>query len=627
MINIRDLTYRVAGRRLFDAANATIPAGHHVGLVGRNGTGKTTLLRLISGEIQYDDGAIEISGVKGLAHPLGMVAQEAAAGPESALDAVLAADHERAALMVEAETATEPNRIAEIQMRLVDIEAHSAPARAASILAGLGFDQEMQAGSMASLSGGWRMRVALASVLFIQPEVLLLDEPTNHLDFESAVWLEGYLRAYPKTLLIVSHDRGLLNRAVNSILSLEGEKLTLYGGGYDRFEAVRAEHRALREAERGKQDVQRKHMQAFIDRFRYKASKARQAQSRIKALERMGTLPDAIAEPHTVLSFPEPDELAPPLIATHSAAVGYDADTPVLRGLDLRLDGDDRIGLLGQNGNGKTTLARLIANRLPTMGGEMHRSAKLRVGFFAQHQVEELDPDADASTHMARLMPDAPPDRVRARLGGVGLVQNKQITKVKHLSGGEKARLTLALITYDRPHVLVLDEPTNHLDIDARDALVAALNDYKGAVILVSHDRRLLELVVDRLWLVADGTVRSFDGDLDDYSKWVRDQRRGDRSGKAVAPPPDLEPRETGAERRKRMAPLRRQVQEAEKAMGKLERERAALVKTLSDPKTYNASSTQQIQKMGVKKVELDKQIAAAEAAWMEASEALETAE
>jgi ATP-binding cassette, subfamily F, member 3 len=529
MIRITDMTYRVAGRVLFEAASATIPAGHKVGLIGRNGTGKSTLLKLLLGEAHVDSGVIEIGGIADAQNPIGTVAQEAPSGEETPLDHVLSHDRERARLTAEAEHTKDPHRIAEIQTRLADIGAHAAPARAAAILAGLGFSEAMQGQPLSSFSGGWRMRVAIAAVLFGEPELLLLDEPTNHLDLEASIWLESYLKGYPKTYIVVSHDRDLLNRAVDGILHLENFKLSYYPGNYDRFERVREERLLQLDRARVKQDAQRKHMQAFVDRFRYKASKARQAQSRIKALERMEVLPAAVSEPSTVFRFPQPEELAPPLITYDRVSVGYEPGRPVLSNLNLRLDPDDRIGLLGPNGNGKSTLAKLIADRLPRMGGEEHRSRKLKVGFFAQHQLEELDPEADAVQHLARLIPDVHPDRLRARLGGVGLVQDKQTTLVKHLSGGEKARLTIALMTWNQPHVLILDEPTNHLDIDARTALVQALNDYAGAVILISHDPRLLELAVDRLWLVADGTVKPFDGDMDEYRQWLRDQRGGGR--------------------------------------------------------------------------------------------------
>jgi ATP-binding cassette subfamily F protein 3 len=636
MIRIRDMTYRVAGRMLFDGASATVPAGHKVGLVGRNGSGKSTLLRLLAGTAQVDSGEIAIDGIAGVANAIGTVEQEAPSGDETPIGFTLAADKERADLLARAEVETDPLKIAEIQNRLADIGAHTAPSRAASILAGLGFDEEAQNQPLSNFSGGWRMRVAIAALLFAEPELLLLDEPTNHLDLEAAMWLESHLRTYPKTLVVVSHDRDLLNRAVTGILHLENLKLTYYTGGYDRFERVRAERLALQEAMARKQAAQRKHMQAFVDRFRYKASKARQAQSRLKALERMEVIATGAAEPTTVFRFPEPEILPPPLVTFDRASVGYEPGKPVLSEVSLRLDVDDRIGFLGQNGNGKSTLAKLIAGRLDRMSGDGHRTAKLKVGFFAQHQVDDLDLEETATDHLARLMLDAPKDRVRARLGGVGLVQDKQTTKVKHLSGGEKARLTIALITHDSPHVLILDEPTNHLDIDARDALVQALNDYNGAVILISHDRRLLELTVDRLWLVADGTVKPFDGDLAEYASWLRERAKAasgkaaksemGEAGEANSRVGRKEARKAAADRRKENADIRKAAREAEKLLEKLTERRNRLVATLGDPATYE-KSTREVQELIMKKEAVDREIVAAETAWLEASEALEAAE
>ena len=575
MIQITEMTYRIAGRVLFENASASVPKGHKVGLIGRNGCGKSTLLKMLMGELSPDAGNITINGIKNAANGIGTVSQEAPSGRQTPIEFTLSADKERADLLKRAEVETDPNTIAEIQTRLVDISAHSAPAKAATILAGLGFDNDAQNKPLSSFSGGWRMRVSIAALLLAEPEVLLLDEPTNHLDLEATIWLETHLKVYPKTLVIVSHDRGLLNRAVNGILHVEGNKISYYTGGYDRFEQLREEKLALQEATARKQDAQRKHMEKFVERFRYTASKARQAQSRLKALERLGAGAVKLIEANTVFKFPEPELLAPPLVTLEKASVGYGNNIPVLSNINLRLDADDRIGFLGQNGNGKSTLAKLIANRLEKMSGDSHRAAKLKVGFFAQHQIEELELQDTAAEHMARLMPSAPLDRVRARLGGVGLVQDKQTTKVKFLSGGEKARLTIALITYNNPHVLILDEPTNHLDIDARDALVSALNTYKGAVILISHDRRLLELTVDRLWLVADGTVNPFKGDLDDYAAWLKDRAREgvrgegrigtDEQKQSSQKTNKKEQRKAAADKRKANSDLRKKILELEK--------------------------------------------------------------
>ena len=633
MIQITEMTYRIAGRVLFENASATVPKGHKVGLIGRNGCGKSTLLKLLMGELSPDAGNITINGIKNAANGIGTVSQEAPSGRQTPIEFTLSADKERADLLKRAEVEIDPNTIAEIQTRLVDISAHSAPAKAATILAGLGFDNDAQNKPLSSFSGGWRMRVSIAALLLAEPEVLLLDEPTNHLDLEATIWLETHLKAYPKTLVIVSHDRGLLNRSVNGILHVEGNKISYYTGGYDRFEQLREEKLALQEATARKQDAQRKHMEKFVERFRYTASKARQAQSRLKALEKLGSGAVKLIEANTVFKFPEPELLAPPLVTLEKASVGYGNNIPVLSNINLRLDADDRIGFLGQNGNGKSTLAKLIANRLEKMSGDSHRAAKLKVGFFAQHQIEELELQDTAAEHMARLMPSAPLDRVRARLGGVGLVQDKQTTKVKFLSGGEKARLTIALITYNNPHVLILDEPTNHLDIDARDALVSALNTYKGAVILISHDRRLLELTVDRLWLVADGTVNPFKGDLDDYATWLKDRaregvRREDRIGideqkQSSQKTNKKEQRKIAADKRKANSDLRKKILELEKQITLLSNQRDEVLVILGDTETYEMS-TSDLKQIIIKKEHIDSELKVIETKWLEASEALE---
>jgi ATP-binding cassette, subfamily F, member 3 len=635
MIRINDMTYRVAGRILFDGASATVPKGHKVGLIGRNGCGKSTLLKLLIGDVQPDSGMISIDGVKDTLNGIGTVSQEAPSGEQTPLEFALSADKERTELIRRSEIETDPNTIAEIQTRLVDIGAHTAPAKAATILAGLGFNSDTQNQPLSSFSGGWRMRVAIAALLFAEPEILLLDEPTNHLDLEATIWLETHLKAYPKTLLIVSHDRGLLNRAVNGILHVEAHRITFYNGGYDRFEKLREEKLALQESIARKQDAQRKHMEKFVKRFRYTASKARQAQSRLKALEKMGSGTIKVAEANTVFLFPEPALLPPPLITLDRASVGYVVDEPVLTDISVRLDADDRIGFLGQNGNGKSTLAKLIANRLKKMSGDSHRAAKLKVGFFAQHQIEELTLDDNATEHMARLMPSAPLDRVRARLGGVGLIQDKQTTKVKFLSGGEKARLTIALITHDNPHVLILDEPTNHLDIDARDALVTALNNFKGAVILISHDRRLLELTVDRLWLIADGTVQPFNGDLDDYSSWLRERAKEPKvskdqlfkidQNKQVQKKTKKEMRQDAANKRKANSELRKRVQELEKRLQQLTSKREHIISRLGDNDTYELS-TSDLKQIIFEKEKIDIKITKTEGDWLQASEMLELA-
>ena len=514
MLHLNDVTLRIGGRLLLERASVHLPAGQRAGLVGANGSGKTSLLRLILGELTPDAGEVRLRR-----HArVGWVAQEAPGGERTPRQAVLEADQERARLLRAADAAVEPHAIAEIQTRLADIGAHAAPARASAILAGLGFDEQAQQQPLASFSGGWRMRVALAAVLFAEPDLLLLDEPTNHLDLEASLWLEDYLRRYPKTLLLVSHDRDLLNRVPERIVHLDQRKLAAYTGGYDAFERVRREKLALQAKERARLEARRRHMQAFVDRFRYKATKARQAQSRLKAIAKLEPIPAVIEAPHVTLRFPQPEVPAPPLITLERAAAGY-GDHVVLDRLDLRLDPDDRIALVGANGNGKSTFAKLLAGELAPLSGEVIRAPKLRVGYFAQHQIEALRPQDSALQHLARRLPAEREERLRTRLGGFGLTQDKADLPAGALSGGEKARLTFALISAAAPQLLLLDEPTNHLDIDSRDALTLAINDFAGAVLLISHDPHLIELTADRLWLVAGGRVRPFDGDVEDYRR------------------------------------------------------------------------------------------------------------
>src|SRR5712691_6909943 len=526
MLTISGLTYRIGGRHgraLFNEANAQIPEGSKLGLVGRNGAGKSTLLDLIRGRLMPDRGDVVVPR----GHRIGFLAQEAPGGSATALDTVLAADRERSRLLAELASALDANgepaplRIAEIEDRLDTIGARTAPARAARILAGLGLDAAMQARPLCELSGGWRMRVALAAVLFPEPDLLLLDEPTNHLDLEAALWLERYLRRYHHSFVLVSHDRQLLNAATTTTLHLADGKLTLYSGGFDQYLRARREAVIRQAALARRQSQERERLQRFVDRFRATASKARQAQSRVKALARLE--PVALVEdaaPPT-LRLPQPPELSPPIISLDKVSTGYAPGRPVLARLDLRLDPDDRIALLGANGNGKTTFARLLAGRLAPLSGRMTRSPKLTCGFFAQHQIEEMRPETSAFDHLAALMPDSPPEAVRNRLGGFGFGQEKALVPVGELSGGERARLNLALVTHDAPSLLILDEPTNHLDMETREALVAALAEYSGAVVLVSHDWHLVELVADRLWLVEGGTVRPFEDDLDAYRRWL----------------------------------------------------------------------------------------------------------
>jgi ATP-binding cassette subfamily F protein 3 len=628
MLHINDLTYRIEGRVIFDKATAGIPAGHKVGLVGRNGSGKTTLLRLIAGEIAPDDGAIRIPR----ATRIGWVAQEAPGGPESLIAFVLAADTERTALLAEAETAEDPARIADIHQRLADIDAHAAPARAARILAGLGFNEADQQRPCAEYSGGWRMRVALAAMLFREPDLLLLDEPTNYLDLEGTLWLEAYLADYPHTVLIVSHDRDLLNRSVRSILHLNQGKLTLYSGGYDQFEEARRERQRLDLKLKKRQDDERRRIEAFIARFKAKASKASQAQSRIKALARMQPIAEEIEERIAPFLIANPAKaFASPLIRLEGAAAGYGEDRPVLQGLDLRLDADDRIGLLGANGNGKSTFARLIGGRLPPMAGRRYASDKIVVGYFAQHQMDDLPAAMTPYQHMLELMPEATEAQRRARLGALGFGVDKADTKAQHLSGGEKARLLLALATFHGAHLLILDEPTNHLDVDAREALVRALNDYQGAVILITHDRHLIESCVDRLWIVRDGTVKAYEGDIDAYRAECLAERGtpGDSGAKprtnGDARPSPQETRRQAAEMRAALAPLRKEVARVEAEVERLSLQIASIDAALADSGLYQRDPTR-AQALARERGELARTREAAEAAWLAASEAYESA-
>jgi len=627
MLHINDLTYRIEGRPILEAATAAIPSGHKVGLVGRNGAGKTTLLRILKGEIAPDDGSISMPRNARLGH----VAQEAPGGDDSLIDWVLSADTERAKLLSEAEHATDPERIAEIQMRLTDIEAHSAPSRAARILSGLGFDEEAQRRACREFSGGWRMRVALGAILFLKPDILLLDEPTNYLDLEGTLWLENHLKTYPHTVLIVSHDRDLLNRAVSSILHLDKGKLTLYSGGYDDFEETRREKQRLEMKLKKKQDEQRRHLQAFVDRFRAKATKASQAQSRIKAIAKMQPIAEQVDERVVPFHFPDPQKvIASPLLRIEKASAGYEPERPILSGIDLRIDNDDRIALLGQNGNGKSTLAKLIAGRLKPLSGDVFGAQKIEVGYFAQHQLDDLMPNATPYDYMQKLMPDATEAQRRTKLGTFGFSAAKADTACGKLSGGEKARLLLALTAFNGPHVLILDEPTNHLDVDSREALIRALMEYNGAVILISHDRHLIEASADRLLLVRNGAVTSYDGDMETYRSLLLEERgartterRDDAGGDTRSSRTDQ--RRAAAERRAELAPLKKAMLTAEKQVERLTKEIAALDALLGDHEIYSADPPR-AQAAAQKRGQFVRELQAAEDAWLSATEAYEEA-
>ncbi|WAX94384.1 ABC-F family ATP-binding cassette domain-containing protein [Aminobacter sp. NyZ550] len=613
MLIINDLSLRIAGRLLLDHASLTLPAGTKAGLVGRNGTGKTTLFKAITGDFSSETGSISLPKNT----RIGQVAQEAPGTEEPLIDIVLKADVERSALLAEEKTATDPHRIAEIHIRLADIDAHSAESRAATILAGLGFDDEAQKRPASSFSGGWRMRVALAAVLFSEPDLLLLDEPTNYLDLEGTLWLENYVSKYPHTVLLISHDRDLLNRAVNSIVHLDQKKMTFWRGGYDQFARQISEQRELQEKGRVKQEAARKHLQSFVDRFRAKASKARQAQSRIKALEKMKPIAALIEDNVRPFSFPEPVKtVASPIVALDRVSVGYQADKPILKKMTLRIDADDRIALLGANGNGKSTFAKLLAGRLKAETGSVTIAPGLKVAIFAQHQLDDLRPEENAYEHVRRLMPEAPESKVRARVAQFGLPTEKMNTAAKDLSGGEKARLLMGLSAFDGPNLFILDEPTNHLDIDSREALIMALNEFPGAVILISHDRHLLEATADRLWLVKDGAVNPYDGDLEDYKTLVtgvsgdrRKEREADKASKA-------DKRREAAARRAALEPLAKEIRATEALMDRIRKRIDGIEDQLADPKLYEKDPTTATQ-LAKERSQLSAQLETNEEKWL----------
>ena len=615
MLNLNSITVRLGGRTILDRATAALPPRSRVGLIGRNGAGKTTLMKVVAQLMEADGGTVDMpKNAK-----IGYIAQEAPSGQTTPFEEVLAADVERAALLDEEEHTQDHHRIGEIHERLIAIDAHAAPARASRILVGLGFDEDMQHRPLDSYSGGWKMRVALAALLFSEPDLLLLDEPSNHLDLEATMWLESFLKSYRATMVLISHERDLLNNVVDHILHLEGGKTTLYPGGYDAFERQRAERLAQLASAQAAQDSQRAKLQDYVARNSARASTAKQAQSRAKMLAKMQPIASISEDPSLTFDFPSPDALKPPLVTLDMAAVGYSA-TPVLTKLNFRLDPDDRVALLGRNGNGKTTLARLLAAQLPAMEGGISVSGKMRVGYFTQYQVEELDRDDTPLEHMTRMMKGMSPGAVRAQLGRFGFSGNKAITQVGKLSGGERARLALALITRDAPHMLILDEPTNHLDVDAREALVQALNAYDGAVVIVSHDRHMIELTADRLVLVDEGTAQEFAGTLDDYTDLIL---KG--TGKAATPKRDKkEERKAAAAAREKEAELRKAASSAETEMTKLTDQRSAIERAMFDPTSATGPDAKLTMSELMKlRADITAKIDAAESKWLAASEAL----
>ena len=615
MLAINDISVRIAGRLLIDHSSVQIAPGARVGFVGRNGVGKSTLFHAIRGDLPTESGTIAIPP----RWQIGSLAQEAPNGPEKLIEVVLKADRERETLMREAEVASDPTHIAEIQTRLVDIEAHSAPARAAAILSGLGFSAVDQNRPCAEFSGGWRMRVALAATLFAAPDLLLLDEPTNYLDLEGTLWLEDHLASYPRTVIVISHDRDLLDTSVDQILHLDRGKLTLYKGSYSSFEEQRATRELLDAKHARRQADERKRLQAFVDRFKAKASKARQAQSRVKMLERMKPVTALITQDVREITFPQPEKmLSPPIIAVDDVSVGYDPKQPILNRVTLRIDTDDRIALLGANGNGKSTLVKLLAGRLPPFSGKVIRAEKLSVGYFAQHQVDELNLDASPYDHIRRLMPDAPESKVRGRAGAIGFSGKAGDTLVENLSGGEKARLLLGLATFFGPNMIILDEPTNHLDIDSRAALAEAINDFPGAVIMVSHDRYLIEACADQLWVVADGMVTSYDGDLDDYRRAVLSTRGAKVLTRERAPNRN-ERNDASSRPKEKRTPLKQRISETEAEMARISGIIAKIDAALALPDLFTRDPKQAAQ-LGKARAGAAEALSRAEEAWLEAS-------
>ncbi|MBB3065046.1 ABC-F family ATP-binding cassette domain-containing protein [Limibacillus halophilus] len=628
MLHLNEVTLRVSGHVLLEGATAAVNDGERIGIVGRNGAGKSTLLKAIMGELAFDGGSMSFP--RGLS--MGLLRQHAPEGEDSLIDIVLAADRERASLLEEAIHCKDPHRIAEIHTRLADIDSHGAPARAARILAGLGFDEAAQQRAISEFSGGWRMRVALASLLFSRPDLLLLDEPSNHLDLEATLWLEGYLKSYPGTLLMVSHDRRLLNAVAQRILHFEGKRLVLYSGNYDTFERTRRERQSRQAAMQAKQIAQRRHIESFIERFRYKASKARQAQSRVKMLERMEPIASVVDERTVSFDFPTPEPLSSPIISLQGASVGY-GKKPVISGLDLRIDMDDRIALLGANGNGKSTFMRLLSSRLKPMEGRLVKPPKLKVGYFAQEQAEELDLKATPLQLIERLSPMSTETKLRAQLGRFGFGQARADISVSKLSGGERARLLFALMTRDAPQLILLDEPTNHLDVDSREALIQALNAYDGALVLVTHDPHLIELVADRLWIVNEGKVQPFDGDLDDYRQLLLEQRRLERSKRGGANGNDMAAEEPARQRktdrqdaalgRAAVADIKKRVRTSEQRMEKLGKALEILEARLSDPEIYKGSPAK-LSDLQRQHADIKQALERSEIQWLEAQALLE---
>lgn len=614
MITINNLTVRLGGREILLNASAAIPPGGRIGLIGRNGAGKSTLMKALIGQIEPDEGSIDLPRRA----RLGYIAQEAPSGSITPFEAVLAGDSERAQLLAEAETCADMDRLGDLHDRLLAIDAYAAPSRAAIILTGLGFDEDMQVRPLDTFSGGWKMRVALGALLLSNPDILLLDEPSNHLDLEATLWLESFLKANQGTLIVISHERDLLNNVVTAILHLQDGKLTLYTGGYDAFEKQRAERATQVAAAKASQDAQRARLEDYVARNSARASTAKQAQSRAKMLAKMQPIAALMEDSSLSFDFPSPDEMRPPLITLDFAAVGY-GETPILQHLNLRIDPDDRIALLGRNGNGKTTLARLLAAQLTPMDGTMQASGRMRVGYFTQYQVEELSSDGTPLEHMTQAMKGAPPAAVRAQLGRFGFSGQRATARIGTLSGGERARLALALITRDAPHLLILDEPTNHLDVDAREALLQALNAFEGAVILISHDRHMVELTADRLVLVDGGVARDYAGSIEDYIDFVL----GRNQSKSNTGPKSKKNKRAAANDRETIRLARTHASQSEKAIATLQARLARIDEKLAAPSPYPGQSPANLMK---ERAKMAAELEDAELQWIDAQERLEQA-
>jgi ATP-binding cassette subfamily F protein 3 len=616
MINFKNISFSIGGVSLFDDTSAFVPTGHKVGIVGRNGVGKTTLFKLILKEISLDSGVIEVPRN----YKIGSVAQEAPSNEEKLIDTVLAADIERAKLLTAAEIETDPNKIANIHIRLADIDAYSAEARASSILSGLGFSQTDQNNPCSNFSGGWRMRVALASVLFSNPDLLLLDEPTNYLDFEGTAWLENYLQKFKNTVLVISHDRNLLNKSVSGILHLSNKKLQFYTGNYDTFDNERRSQLEQRISQKNKQDAQRAHIQSFVDRFKAKASKARQAQSRIKILEKMK--PIVIDEDQKIpkFNFEEVNKFAPPLVTLDQASVGYN-QIEVLKNINLQINPDDRVGLLGINGEGKSTFSKLIAKKINLIKGNLQIPKKLKIGYFAQHQLDELRPDETPFQHLYLKLNKEIPSKIRAKLGSAGFTPEIMDLEVRRLSGGQKARLLLLLVVIEKPDLLILDEPTNHLDIESREALIMALNDYKGSLILVSHDAFLVERLVDRLLIIKDGNVSEFSGDIHDYRKLVLNNNTKNKKQKSVLKTNNS----NNLISKSSIADLKKKLTYSEKKIFEYEKEKKLLEIEMLNKNFYASNNQKRAQEVNVNLQKILLQIAEEEKVWEKIAENIET--